>query len=184
MPVILVQVRRLNDPPQHGFLQIKGPFISYARGWAGKNGGWNTSNSGQSEGGHQLICTQRGGCLPDFPFLFYFQTNTFSALGTNGTWFARLLKANEENSHNFYEMICPNTTSRSRSSSLVLVPEEFPLLQWSTTRSRWQSLISTELLDDNTSCSWLEMFASISKLVWKKHERWFVGFYCSFYLAF
>ena len=39
LPVILVQVRRLNDPPQHGFLQIKGPFISYARGWAGKNAG-------------------------------------------------------------------------------------------------------------------------------------------------
>ena len=68
------------------------------------------------------------------------------------------------------------------SSSLVLVPEEFPLLQWSTTRSSSQSLISTELLD-NTSCSCLEMFVSISKLVWKKHERWFVGFYCSFYLT-
>ena len=51
-----------------------------------------------------------------------------------------------------------------RSSSLVLVPEEFPLLQWSTTRSSSQSLISTELLEDNTSCSCLEMFASISKL--------------------
>ena len=35
-----------------------------------------------------------GGGVPDFLFLFYFQTNTFSALGTNGTWFARLLKAN------------------------------------------------------------------------------------------
>ena len=34
------------------------------------------------------------GGLPDFLFLFYFQTNTFSALGTNGTWFARLLNAN------------------------------------------------------------------------------------------
>ena len=32
--------------------------------------------------------------VPDFLFLFDFQTNTFSALGTNGTWFARLLKAN------------------------------------------------------------------------------------------
>ena len=37
---------------------------------------------------------ERGGGVPDFLFLFYFQTNTFSALGTNGTWFARLLKAN------------------------------------------------------------------------------------------
>ena len=35
-----------------------------------------------------------GGGLPDFLFLFYFQTNTFSALGTNGTWFARLVNAN------------------------------------------------------------------------------------------
>ena len=30
---------------------IKGPFTVYARGWAGKNEGWATSNSGQSEGG-------------------------------------------------------------------------------------------------------------------------------------
>ena len=37
---------------------------------------------------------KEGGVLPDFLFLFYFQTNTFSALGTNGTWFASLLKAN------------------------------------------------------------------------------------------
>ena len=29
----------------------------------------------------------------------------------------------------------------------VLVPEEFPLLQCATTRSSWQSLPSTELLD-------------------------------------
>ena len=35
-----------------------------------------------------------GAGLPDFLFLFYFQTNTFTALGTNGTWFARLLNAN------------------------------------------------------------------------------------------
>ena len=34
------------------------------------------------------------GGLPDFLFLFYFQTNTFRALGTKGTWFASLLKAN------------------------------------------------------------------------------------------
>ena len=32
--------------------------------------------------------------LPEFLFLCYFQTNTFSAFGTNGTWFASLLKAN------------------------------------------------------------------------------------------
>ena len=29
MPVIVVQVSRLNDPPQPGFLQIKRPFIIY-----------------------------------------------------------------------------------------------------------------------------------------------------------
>ena len=98
MPVIVVQVSRLNDSLQSGFPQIKRPFIIYARGWAGKNEELATSNSGQSEGSHQQICTQRGGGggvgLPDFLFLFYFQTNTFSALGTNGTWFARLLNAN------------------------------------------------------------------------------------------
>ena len=31
--------------------------------------------------------------LADFLFLFHFQTNNFSALETNGTWFASLLKA-------------------------------------------------------------------------------------------
>ena len=98
MPVIVVQVSRLNDSLQSGFPQIKRPFIIYAKGWAGKNEELATSNSGQSEGGHQQICTQRGGGggrgLPDFLFLFYFKTNIFSALGTSGTWFARLLNAN------------------------------------------------------------------------------------------
>ena len=48
----------------------------------------------QKGGGGALInlCTKRGG-LPHFLFLFYFQTNIFSALGTKGTWFASLLKA-------------------------------------------------------------------------------------------
>ena len=32
--------------------------------------------------------------LPEFLFLFYFQSNTFSALETNDTWFASFLKAN------------------------------------------------------------------------------------------
>ena len=32
--------------------------------------------------------------LPDFLVLFDFQTNTFIALRTNGTWFSSLLKAN------------------------------------------------------------------------------------------
>ena len=60
MPVIVLQVGRLNDPPQPWSLQFKGPFIIYARGWAGKNKEWATSNSRQSEGGHQQIFTQRG----------------------------------------------------------------------------------------------------------------------------
>ena len=98
MPVIVVQVSRLNDSLQSGFPQIKRPFIIYARGWAGKNEELATSNSGQSEGRSSTnLHTKRGGWgvgLTDFLFLFYFQTNTFSALGTNGTWFARLLNAN------------------------------------------------------------------------------------------
>ena len=78
---------------------IKGPFIVYAREWAVKNEGWATSNSGQSEGkgggGSSInLHKKRGVGLPDFLFLFYFQTNTFRALGTNGTCFASLLKAN------------------------------------------------------------------------------------------
>ena len=67
-----------------------------------------------------------------------------------------------------------------RSSSLVLVPEEFPLLQWSTTRSSSQSLISTELLEDNTSCSCLEMFASISNCL--KESISLVRFLSTLYL--
>ena len=73
---------------------IKGPITVYARGWAGKNEGWATSNSGQSEGGHRQICTQRERRgAPDFLFLFYFQTNTFRALGTNGTRTVHVLQA-------------------------------------------------------------------------------------------
>ena len=34
------------------------------------------------------------GGLPEFLFLFYFQSNTFSALETNDTWFASIVKAN------------------------------------------------------------------------------------------
>ena len=79
MPVIVLQLSRMSDPPQR--LQCKGPFIS-ARGWA-----INKSAHKEEVGGG-------GGGLPDISFLFYFQTNTFSALGTNGTWFARLLNAN------------------------------------------------------------------------------------------
>ena len=39
MPVIVVQVSRMNDPPQRRSLKFKAPFIIYARGWAGKNEG-------------------------------------------------------------------------------------------------------------------------------------------------
>ena len=55
-------------------------------------------------GSSQIQDGQRGGVmnksahkdegLPEFLCLVYFQTNTFSALGTNSTWFASLLKAN------------------------------------------------------------------------------------------
>ena len=37
-------------------------------------------------GVHRETCIQRGGGYLVFLFLFYFQTNVFSALGTNGTW--------------------------------------------------------------------------------------------------
>ena len=72
MPVIVVQVSRLNDSLQSGFPQIKRPFIIYARGWAGKNEELAKSNSGQSEGGHQQICTQRGGGGGGGYLIFYF----------------------------------------------------------------------------------------------------------------
>ena len=74
MPVIVVQVSQLNDSLQSGFPQIKRPFIIYARGWAGKNEELATSNSGQSEWGHQQICTQRGGgAYLIFYFCFIFK---------------------------------------------------------------------------------------------------------------
>ena len=44
-------------------------------------------------GGNNKTAHNEGG-LPNFLFLFYFQTNTFSALGTNGARFSSLLQAN------------------------------------------------------------------------------------------
>ena len=146
----------------------KGPFITYARWSAGKNKGWATSSSGQSGGGGRGVINKsahkRGATWSFILVLFlnkYFQSSRNKTV--HGLHISQ-----------YYVQ---------RPSSLVLVPEEFPLLQWSTTRSSSQSRILTKL-PDNTSCSFPEMFASISKLVWKKHERWFVGFYRSFYLAF
>ena len=71
MPVILVQVRRLNDPPQHGFLQIKGPFISYARGvgwqeWGVEHVKFRTVRGGSSINLH----TKRGVTIFLFCFIF------------------------------------------------------------------------------------------------------------------
>ena len=53
----------------------KGQFIIYARGWAGKNEGWVTSNSRQSEGGggggiRKSAHNEEG--LPDILFCFIF----------------------------------------------------------------------------------------------------------------
>ena len=49
---------------------------------------------GGGGGSSRNLHTKRGG-LPDFFFVFFFfQTNTYSALGTNGIWFASFLKAN------------------------------------------------------------------------------------------
>ena len=87
MPVIVLQVSRMNDPPQPWSLQCKGPFIS-------ARGGPLKIHDSQRGGASTNLHIKGGGRLPDFLFLFYFQTNTFSALGTNGTWFARLLNAN------------------------------------------------------------------------------------------
>ena len=57
-------------------------------------GGPRQIQDSQRRGINKSAQREGGGGLPDFLFLFYFQTNTFSALGTNGTWFARLLNAN------------------------------------------------------------------------------------------
>ena len=52
-----------------------------------QKGGGVINKSAHKEGGGYVY-------IPDFLFLFYFQANAFSALGTNGTWFASLLKVN------------------------------------------------------------------------------------------
>ena len=81
MPVIVLQVSRLNDP---------GPFSLRDHPLYMPGGGLARMRSGA----RQIQDSQRGvinksshkeGGLPDFLSLFYFQTNTFSALGTNGT---------------------------------------------------------------------------------------------------
>ena len=53
-------------------------------------------NSQRGGGGGAVInkSSHKKGGLPDFLFLFDFQTNTFIALRNNGTWFSSLLKAN------------------------------------------------------------------------------------------
>ena len=121
-----------------------------------------------------------GGGYLIFYFCFIF-IQTLSVLwgltvhGLHASWRLTVhnwkFKANKENSHKFYEMIIYVPIIRPEVFLVSLVSEEFPLLQWSTERSSSQSLISTELLEDNISCSCLEMFTSISKLVWKKDER-------------
>ena len=58
---------------------IKGPFTVYARRWAGKNEGWATSNSGQSEGGggggviNKSAHKEGGWGYPIFYFCFIFK---------------------------------------------------------------------------------------------------------------
>ena len=95
MPVIVMQVSRMNDPPQPWSLQFKGPFSIYAGGGLARmRGGPRQIQDSQKGVINKSAHKERGGGAPDFLILFYFQTNTFSALGTNGTWFASLLKAN------------------------------------------------------------------------------------------
>ena len=55
---------------------IKGPFTVYARGWAGKNEGWATSNSvmGGGGGGKKKNAHKEGGWGdPIFYFCFIFK---------------------------------------------------------------------------------------------------------------
>ena len=59
-----------------------------------RSGPRQIQDSQKGGGGSSINLRTKRGVLPDFLFLFYFQANTFSALGTNGTWFASLLKAN------------------------------------------------------------------------------------------
>ena len=67
-------------------------------GLAKMRGGPRQIQDSQMGGGGGVIIVNKSAHreegLPDFLFLFYFQTNTFSALGTNSTWFVSLRKAN------------------------------------------------------------------------------------------
>ena len=82
MPVILVQVSRMNDPPQQGFLQIKGPFIIYARGGLARMGGGPRQIQDSQRGVINKSAHKEGGGGTWFFSFVYFQTNTFSALAT------------------------------------------------------------------------------------------------------
>ena len=164
----------------------KGPFIIDGSGWAGKNEGWVTSNSRQSEGGgggHQEICTQRGGATCFF-ILFYFPIAPLGLTGIDGLQASKkgqqFMATNDMSQYYVQNEIGVVTVQLVPClPRIVLVPEELPVLQCTTTRSSWQSLPSTELLDSLsdiffTSCSCLEVFAWFLNLF-----VGFVGFYRS-----
>lgn len=150
----------------------KGPFIIYGSGWAGKNEGWVTSNSRQSEGGGgssgNLHTTRRGYLLFYF-ILFYFPIAPLGLTGNNGLQASKkgqqFMATNDMSQYYVQNEIGVVTVQLVPClPRIVLVPEELPVLQCTTTRSSWQSLPSTELLDSLsdiffTSCSCLEVFA-------------------------
>ena len=67
MPVIVVQVSRLNDPPQPGLLQIKRPFIIYAKGGRSRMGG----RPRQCKDSHRVVINKSAHKEGGYP-IFYF----------------------------------------------------------------------------------------------------------------
>ena len=119
-------------------------------------------------GGHQEICTQRGGATCFF-ILFYFPIAPLGLTGIDGLQASKkgqqFMATNDMSQYYVQNEIGVVTVQLVPClPRIVLVPEELPVLQCTTTRSSWQSLPSTELLDSLsdiffTSCSCLEVFA-------------------------
>lgn len=148
-----------------------------------RGGSRRTQDSQRGGGGHQEICTQRGGATCFF-ILFYFPIAPLGLTGINGLQASKkgqqFMATNDMSQYYVQNEIGVVTVQLVPClPRIVLVPEELPVLQCTTTRSSWQSLPSTELLDSLsdiffTSCSCLEVFAWFLNLF-----VGFVGFYRS-----
>ena len=90
-----------------------GPFIIYARdGLARMRGGSRRTQESQGGGGVIRKSAHKEEGLPDFLFLFYFQSNAFQEF--SGLTALTVCKPLRKGNSSLLQMICPNTTSRTR----------------------------------------------------------------------